>query len=132
MQGFFPRVRLGDQQVIQADAQAGGVLRVQGVFHVDERGQAAGFLGLGNGREGEGGFTGGFRSVDFHDASAGEPAHAQGAVNEKVAGGDDIHFHFGVVAKTHDGVFTEVFLNLGQGKVKVALACGRQFFRFGR
>ena len=94
--------------------------------------QLAGFLGLGDGCEGEGGFTGGFRSVDFHGASAGEPAHAQGAVNEKVAGGDDIHFHFGIVAKTHDGVFTEVFLNLGQGKIKVALACSRQFFRFGR
>ena len=102
------------------------------MLRVYKRHLAALFLGLRRHMKGQRSLTGGFRSVDFHDASAGEPAHAQGAVNEKVAGGDDVHFHFGVVAKTHDGVFTEVFLNLGQGKVKVALACGRQFFRFGR
>ena len=131
MQGFFPGARLGDQQVVQVDAQAGGVLRVQGVFHVNERGQAAGFLGLGDGRQGQGGFTGGFRSVDFHDAAAGEAAHAQRAVNEKIAGGDDVHFHLDVVSKAHDGVFSEVFLDLGEGQVKVALAGRCQFFRFG-
>ena len=131
MQGFFTGTWLGNQQVVQIHAQAGGILRVQCVFHVNECSQASGFLGLGDGRQGQGGFTGGFRSVDFHNAAAGKAAHTQSAVNQKVARGNDVHFHFDVVSKAHNGVFSEVFLDLGEGQVKVALAGCRQFFRFG-
>ena len=44
---------------------------------------------------------------------------------------EPVYFHLDVVSKAHDGVFSEVFLDLGEGQVKVALAGRCQFFRFG-
>ena len=58
-------------------------------------------------------------------------ADAEREVERQRPSGDGLHVHGDVVSKAHDGVFSEVFLDLGEGQVKVALAGRCQFFRFG-
>jgi hypothetical protein len=73
LQGFLTGGGLGNQQVVEVDAELAGVLRIERVLDVDEGGQTAAFLGLGDGGEGEGGFAGGFRAEDLDDPAAGKP-----------------------------------------------------------
>ena len=66
--------------------------------------------------DGQGGLAGGFRAVDFGDASLGDAADAEGQVEGQGAGGDD----FGGVdrvglTKPHDGAATVVSFNLSKG-----------------
>ena len=131
LQGFLAGGGLGDEQVVEVDAEFAGVLGVERVLDVDEGGEAAAFLGLGDDGEGEGGFAGGFRAEDFDDAAAGEAADAEGAVDEQVAGGDDIDIDALVVAEAHDGGFAEFLLDVGDGEVEVAFAGFLEFFGGG-
>lgn len=130
LQGFFTGVRLGDEEVVEVDAELGGVFGVECVFHVDEGGEAACLLCLRDGGEGEGGFAGGFGAEYFDDAASREAARAEGAVDEKVAGGDDFDGHGGFVAEAHNGCFAKVFLDLEQGCVQSALPVCRVLFGF--
>ena len=105
-QGLLAAVGLGDQQVIEVDAEFFGVGRVQGVFGVNERGQAAALLGVGDDVQHEGGFAGGFGAENLHHPAARHAAHAQGQVNGERPGGDDFDADFGAgVAQTHDAAF---------------------------
>ena len=81
---------LGDEEIVDVDAELLGVLRIEGVLDIDEGGEAAALLRLGDGGEGEGRLSGGFRAEDLDDPAAREAADAEGAVDEEVAGGDDI------------------------------------------
>ncbi len=123
--------RLGDQQVVEIDAELAGVLRVERVLDVDERGQPAAFLGLGDDGQGEGGFAGGFRPEDLDDAAAGEAADAEGAVDEQVAGGDDVDIDAAVVAEAHDGGLRRIPFGYGRSRGR-GCACGLlEFFGGG-
>lgn len=98
------------------------------MFDVDECGEAAAFLGLGNDGQGEGRFPRGFRAEDFDDPAPREAADAQGAIDEEVAGWDDVHIGTFVVAEAHDGSLAEFFLDVGDGEVQIAFAGFLQFF----
>jgi hypothetical protein len=87
-QGLFAGVRLRNQQVVDVDAQLAGVFRVEGVFGVDEGAGGAVLLRLGDDRQGQRGFTGGFRTVDFDDTAFWQAADAEGDVQTQRAGGD--------------------------------------------
>ena len=88
---------------------------VKGVFRVDEGGDAALLLGFGYRVEREGRLAGGFRSVDFDDASAGEASHAEGHVQLDAARRDDRDVLLGLAAQGHDGTFSKVLLDLRDG-----------------
>ena len=66
----FTGVGLGNEKVVEVHADGAGVFRVEGVLHINEGSQATVALGFGDHAKTERGLTGGFRTVDFHDASA--------------------------------------------------------------
>jgi hypothetical protein len=109
---LFGVIGLGDEEIVDIDAEFAGIGGIEGVFHVDEGGHAAGLLGLGDGLEGEGGFTGGFRAVDFDDAAAREAAHAQGMVEGDGTRRDD-RYRLNRFLRTEPehGTFAKLLLN---------------------
>ena len=50
------------------------------MLRINEGTDAARLLGLGDGMGGEGGFAGALRTVDLHNASAGETAYTESNV----------------------------------------------------
>ena len=76
------------EQVVGAHAQLAGVADVERVLGVDEGGDAAALLGLGDHVQGEGGLAGGLRPVDLDDAPAREAADAERDVEAQRAGRD--------------------------------------------
>ena len=118
-QGFFTAAGLGDEQFIHLHAKLARVAGIERVLHIDEGCQAAGLLRLGDDRERERRLAGGFRSIDFHDASAREAADAERLVDQQVAGGDDRHVHLRAFAHAQDRAFAVVLLNLLDGEVEV-------------
>jgi hypothetical protein len=70
------------------------------VFGIDEGGGAAELRWhFGNDLEGEGGFAGGFRAVDFDDATARQAADAEGDVQAQRAGGDGLDVAFDLAGR---------------------------------
>ena len=109
-EGLFSVVRLRDEEVVDVDAQFLGVEAVEGVFCVDECGDASGFLCLGDGMDGESGLTGGFGAVDLDDAAFGVSSDAECHVEGYGSRRDDRDIvHFGAV-HAHDRAFSEVLL----------------------
>ena len=104
---------------------------IERVLDVDEGGEAAAFLGLGDDGEGERGLAGGFRAEDLDDPAAREAADAEGAVDEQVAGRDDIDIDAVVIAEAHDGGFAELLLDVGDGEIQIAFAGFLEFFVCG-
>ena len=83
---LFAAAGLADQERFQLDAQLLGPTGIEGVFGVDEGGDAALALGLGHGVQGEGRLAAGFRSEDLDDAAVGNALAAQGQVQREAAG----------------------------------------------
>ena len=54
LQGLFAIIGLGNEQFIRVDAEVAGIDRIQGVFGIDESGNAAALLGRGDGMQGQG------------------------------------------------------------------------------
>ena len=89
------------------------------MLRVNDSGNAAGLLRLCNGMDGQGGFTGAFRSVNFYDAAFGITADTQGVVQGDGAAGDYLGgVPFRLVSQLHDGAFPVVFLNFVDGCLK--------------
>ena len=86
-------VGLGDQQLVDVDADGRGVDRVHGVLGVDVGADAAVALGLGHHVHGEGGLARGLRAVDLDDPAPGQAADAEGEVEGQGAGGDVLDGH---------------------------------------
>ena len=87
---FFAGARLRDEQIVQVHAELARVLRIERVLDVDERREAAALLGLGDDGERQRRLAGRFRAVNFHDAAAREAADAERAIDQNVAGGNDV------------------------------------------
>ena len=85
---LFAVAGLADQQRFQVDAELLGPAGVEGVFGVDEGGDAAGLLGLGDDVQGERRLAARFGAEDFDDAAAGKALAAQGDVERQAAGRD--------------------------------------------
>ena len=100
---------------------------IEGVLGVDEGGDAAQALGVGDRVQRHRGLTGGFRTVDFHDAAAGQAANSQGDVQCDGAGRNDLDGRTDFIAEAHDRAFAELLVNLGKRCVERLLAirgCG--------
>ena len=86
-------VGLGDQQLVDVDADRLGVHRVHGVLGIDVGAHAAVALRLGDHVHGEGGLTRRLRAEDLGDAATGQAADAEGEVERQRAGGDRLDRH---------------------------------------
>ena len=80
LERLLARVGLGDEQLVDVDADGPGVDRVHGVLGVDVGADAAVALGLGHDVHGEGGLARGLRAVDLDDPATGQAADAEGEV----------------------------------------------------
>ena len=81
-------VRLRDEQVVGAHAEGPRVGDVERVLGVDERGDAAGLLRLGDDVQREGRLAGGLRAEDLDHAAARHPADPERDVDAERPGGD--------------------------------------------
>ena len=110
-------IRLRNQQVVHIHAEFPRVGRIEGVFHVDERRDAAGLLRLGDHLQGDGGFTGRLRPENLIDTAAREAAHAQRSVQRNRARRDHRDRYNGVLRpQTQDRALAKLFLNLAEGE----------------
>ena len=75
-------------------------------------------------------FARGFRPVDFDDPAAREAADAQRAVDEDVAGRDDVDIDDVIVAEPHDRALAVVLRDLLDGEIEVLVAGGDDFALF--
>ena len=116
-------IGLGDQQLVEVDAEAAGVERVERVLGIDIGRDAAHALGLGDDVQGEGGLTGRFRTVDLGDPAARDAADAEGEVERDASrsGSLDLHGRAGL-AHLHDRALAELALDLGDGHFDCAVA----------
>ena len=109
-------VGLGDEDLVDVDADAGGIARVERVLGVNEGDDAAHGLGLGKNLERKGGLAGRLGAVNLDDAAARNTADAKGHVERDGAGGDGLHLEVGAaVTELHDGALAELLLNLRRG-----------------
>ena len=118
-------VGLGDEQRVGVDAQLAGVVGVERVLGVDERGHTAGLLRVGDRVAGpHRGLAGGLRTVDLDHAAAGQPADAEGDVERRGPGGDDVDGGAAALAQTHDRALAVGPVDLGDGVVEGLVAVG--------
>ena len=97
------------------------------MFDIDERRQAAAFLRLRDHGESERGFAGRFGTENFNDASAREAAHAESAVDQDVAGGNDVDVDDRFIAEAHDRAVAVVFRDLLDREIEILIAGGNDF-----
>ena len=85
------------------------------MLRVHKSGDAAGLLRLRHHMQGNGGFTGRFRTVNFNNTAPRNTAHAQGIIQCQAAGGDhgDIAVH-GVGSHFHHGTLAELLVQISQ------------------
>ena len=113
--GLFAAARLADQERFQLDAQLLGPTGVQGVLGVDEGGDAALALRLGDDVQGQRGLAAGLGAEDLDHPAAGNPLPAQGHVQRQAAGGDAGDAADDAGPQGHDRPFAELLFDLGDG-----------------
>ena len=116
--GLLAVVGLGNEQRVDVHAQVDGVGAVEGVLGVDDGGDAALLLRLGDGVDGQRGLAAGFRAVDFNDAAARIAADAQRVVERDRARRDGGNLQGRLISHLHDGAFAEILFDLGDGRLK--------------
>ena len=114
LERLLARVGLGDQQLVDVDADRRRVDRVHGVLGVDVGAGAAVALGLGHHVHGEGGLARGLRTEDLDDATAGQAPDAERDVERQRAGGDGGDTDVAVLAEAHDGALAVLLLDLAE------------------
>ncbi len=124
LQGLLAVVRLGQDEVVDVDAELLGVLGVQGVLRVHEGHLAAGLLRVRHRVQGQGRLTGGLRSVDLDDAAARQAADAEGHVERGRSGRDDLDGLHRPLAHAHDRALAELPFNLCECGIQGLLAVG--------
>ena len=68
--------RLGNIELVHADAKLFGINGVKRMFGIDKNAHTSHFLRFGNDMQRNGGFAGGFRPVYLDDAALGHAADA--------------------------------------------------------
>lgn len=104
-------VRLRDEQFVGLYAETFGVADVQSVFGVDEGRRAAELLAFGDDVQGERRLARRFGTVNFCDATAGNPSDAECEIKTDGPGGDDGNLDVHVVGQTHDRALAEFALD---------------------
>src|SRR5690554_1233081 len=113
-QGLFAGVWLGNQEVVYVYTELFCVDGVERVLSVDKCAGFARFLGFSYNLQGQCGFTGAFRAVDFNDPVVRQAANTQGYVQPEGTGGYRRNGFTGLVAHFHHGTFGELASNLAE------------------
>ena len=107
------------------------------MLDVDEGGQPATPLGLGDDGQREGGFARGLGAVDLDNTAPRYPTHPERAVDHDVAGRNDVDGGLRMVAEAHDGAVAVILRDLLEGEIEVLVTLGGRFvgrefgFQFG-
>ncbi|MNC48302.1 hypothetical protein D3C75_974060 [compost metagenome] len=88
---------------------------------VDEGAGGAAFLGFGDDRQGQCGFTRRLRAIDLDDTAFWQAADAQSDVQAQGAGRNGRNAGALVIAHAHDRAFAELAFDLTQGRSQGAL-----------
>ena len=108
---LFAMPRLADQQRFQVDAQFLRPTGVEGVFGVDERGDPARSLGLGDHMQGQRRFAARLRTIDFDDPSAGNPLPSQGDIERQAPRRNSLDPANLSAAQGHDRTFAKLLFD---------------------
>ena len=125
--GFFAAAGLAHQERFQFDAQLLGPTGIQSMFGVDEGGNSAVPLGLGDHVQGQRGLAARFRAENLDDTSTRNPLPSQGHVQRQAAGGNAGDAAADSGAQGHDGPFAELLLDLGDGRFEVRMGIEHRF-----
>ena len=82
-ESLFAVIGLRNKQGVNVNAEVCGVNGIECVLRINECGFTAGFLSLGDSVQSERCFTGGFRSVYFHDSALGKSADTRCGVESQ-------------------------------------------------
>src|SRR5437870_13253591 len=97
------------------------------MFDIDERGKTAVLLSLGYDRECKRGFPGRLRAKHLDNPPSWKSANAKSAIDQNVAGGDDVDIDNLFVPKAHDRAVTIILCNLLNRKVEVFISRDSEF-----
>ena len=114
LQRLLAGVGLGDQELVDVDAELLGVDRVERVLGVDEGADAALALLLGDDVQRERGLARALGPVDLDDPALGQAADAERDVEADRAGRDRLDVERGRRAEPHDRALAEAALDLRQ------------------
>ena len=126
LERLFAGIGLGNQKLVEIDAQLLGVLRIERMFGVDEGADAPLLLLLGHDMQGQRRLARAFGPVDFHDPALRQTADSQRDVEPQRAGRG--RFDIGqrvVTAQLHDRSLAELAFDLRQRRIKGLLLVRR-------
>ena len=123
-QSLLAVVRLGNQHVVDVDAQARRVHGIERMLGIDEGDDAAERLGLGDDLQRQRCLAAGLRTVDFDDTAPGDAADAQSCIERERAGGNGVDDEIVVgISVLHDGAFAELGLDRVRGHSDELIFC---------
>ena len=125
LERLLARVGLGDEQLVDVDADGPGVHRVERVLGVDVGADAPVALGLGHDVQGERGLARRLGPVDLGDAAPGQAADAERQVEGQGTGRHGLDGHAALLAHLHDRALAELLLDLTEGHLEVLLSIHR-------
>ena len=108
---LFTRVWLREDEFVNIYAKGFGILRVDGIFGIDECTSSTCLLTFRNGMQCKGCLTGRFRSIDFDDSSFWITTNTKCCIQCNRTRRDGIYRNVGTVAKSHDGTFAIFLFN---------------------
>ena len=128
LERLLARIGLGNQEIININAQLFGIGRIQRMLGINNRTGAPGLLRFSNNMQSQCGFTGTFRPVNFCNTPTGQPANAKANIQADRAcryRGNPV-MELALAIKLHNRAFTECTFDLPQRGIK-----GFLFFRIG-
>jgi hypothetical protein len=122
LERLLARVRLGDQQRVDVNADPTRVLRVHCVLCIDEGADPASPLRLGDRVVDERRLARRLRAEDLDDSPARQPADAEREIERERPRRDGRDRHLGLVAHAHDRPLAELALDLSECDIQSLLA----------
>ncbi len=122
LERLLARIGLGDQQLVDIDAELLGIAGVERVLGVDEGASSPGALRLGDDVERQGRLARAFRSVNLDDATARQAADTEGDIEAERAGRDHLDIGNALArAQFHDRALAESAFDLAERRVQCLL-----------
>ena len=117
-QRLFAGVGLRNNQLVNIDAQLGGITGIKRVFGINEGDGAASFLRFGQHVQRQRGFARAFRPVNLDHAAFGQTADAERNIEAQRAGRNQFDIHGFTAAQLHRRAFAKSTINLGKSSVQ--------------
>src|SRR5437763_4124604 len=123
-------VGLGDQQLVDVDADGPRVYGIHRVLGVDVGADATVALRLGDGMHGQCRLAGRLRAEDLDDPASRQAADSERQVEGECSRGDGLDGHLPLVTHFHHGTLAVLLLDLGHGHFEGLLSLHRVSFRY--